>query len=386
VQASGTSQAASSSPEVPFNQVLQREMTGRRDNEQQVKAPSPKEKDNKPAPAQSVAGQASAQTKKAESANTTDKRETESTEEADEKVENAAVASAELLALVTNMAQMATSSQANASETATDSATTADPALTTGIEKEITGKLTADPLSGKADGAETAEQKPEARAGQSFADIAKNIGQNNSSADKQATSSFESAKSSAGIQNSILAEGQESVLQEQTATAVATSPMTSLQQALNKAQPSFAADKLTPPVGTPAWDQAVGQKVVWMVAGGQQSASLTLNPPDLGPLQVVLNVNNSQANATFVAAQPEVRQALEAALPKLREMLGDAGIQLGQANVSAGHSQQGNGFAERQQRQSFGAVGQDDKQATQPVQAVRQQIVKSGNGMVDTFA
>lgn len=93
------------------------------------------------------------------------------------------------------------------------------------------------------------------------------------------------------------------------------------------------ANKLMPQVGTQAWDAALGQKMVWMVAGAQQSATLTLNPPDLGPLQVVLHVNNSHANATFVSGQADVRQALEAALPKLREMLNDAGIQLGQANV-----------------------------------------------------
>ena len=75
-------------------------------------------------------------------------------------------------------------------------------------------------------------------------------------------------------------------------------------------------------VGSTGWDQAVGQKVVWMVAGGQQSASLTLNPPDFGPMQVVLNVTNSHATVTFSAAQPEVRQALESALPRLTRNVG----------------------------------------------------------------
>ncbi|MGN6703612.1 MAG: flagellar hook-length control protein FliK, partial [Burkholderiaceae bacterium] len=96
------------------------------------------------------------------------------------------------------------------------------------------------------------------------------------------------------------------------------------------------ADRLAPQVGTPAWDQALGQKIVWMVGSAQQTASLSLNPPDLGPLQVVLSVSNTQASATFVAAQPEVRQALEAAMPRLRDMMSDAGIQLGQASVNAG--------------------------------------------------
>ncbi|NEX62693.1 flagellar hook-length control protein FliK [Noviherbaspirillum galbum] len=151
------------------------------------------------------------------------------------------------------------------------------------------------------------------------------------------------------------------------------------------------ADTLTARVGTPAWDQALGQKITWMVAGQEQSASLTLNPPDLGPLQVVLSVSNSQANATFTAAQPEVRQALEAALPKLRDMLGDAGIQLGQATVSSGNPQQ--------QQQAQGDPGrqataggslhraQADAVRADPVaRASRTVAGSSGRGMVDTFA
>lgn len=88
-------------------------------------------------------------------------------------------------------------------------------------------------------------------------------------------------------------------------------------------------------VGTTAWDTQVSQKVVWMVGGEDQTASLTLNPPDLGPVQVVLNVNNDQATVAFHSATPEVREALENAMPRLRDMLSDAGVTLGEASVSA---------------------------------------------------
>ena len=111
-----------------------------------------------------------------------------------------------------------------------------------------------------------------------------------------------------------------------------------LQQAA--AAVAVPADKLTGRVGTPAWDQQLGQKVVWMAAGGDQSATLTLNPPDLGPVQVVLTVTNDQADAAFMSAQPEVRQALEAAMPRLREMMSEAGIAFGSATVSAGTPEQ----------------------------------------------
>lgn len=162
------------------------------------------------------------------------------------------------------------------------------------------------------------------------------------------------------------------------------------QAPLQKAQAAATqmADRLAPRVGSSGWDQALGQKVVWMVAGSQQSASLTLNPPDLGPLQVVLNVSNNQATANFTAAQPEVRQALENAMPKLRDMLGEAGIQLGQANVSAGmpNQQQGkSGERQASSSRSSGRGGDGDASET-AVRVTRTETISNGNGLVDTFA
>ena len=144
------------------------------------------------------------------------------------------------------------------------------------------------------------------------------------------------------------------------------------------------SDRLAPSVGTAAWNQALGDKIVWMAAGTQQSATLTLNPPDLGPLQVVLNVSNDQATAHFMAAQPEVRQALEAALPRLREMMQDAGIQLGQANVSADSPRQQDGQDRNAPRPGtpFGTsdtTGEVLGMAMPPP-------ARAGRGLVDTFA
>ncbi|MDB5838387.1 MAG: putative flagellar hook-length control protein FliK [Herminiimonas sp.] len=146
-----------------------------------------------------------------------------------------------------------------------------------------------------------------------------------------------------------------------------------------------APERLTPQVGTPAWDQALGQKVVWMVAGAEQSASLTLNPPDLGPVQVVLNVSNNQATATFTAAQLEVRQALEAALPKLREMLGDAGIQLGQASVNSGAPDQQREPGRPDHPSARGRNGVQDSGKPATVLSGGRAL-SSGTGLVDTFA
>ena len=142
---------------------------------------------------------------------------------------------------------------------------------------------------------------------------------------------------------------------------------------------------LAPSVGTTAWGQALGEKLVWMASGSQQTASLTLNPPNLGPLQIVVNVSNDQATANFFAAQPEVRQALESAFPRLREMMSEAGIQLGQATVSAETPQQQSHPSDSQGRRTaagFARAGDDAVDLAAGLAAP----VRGGRGLVDTFA
>jgi len=149
-----------------------------------------------------------------------------------------------------------------------------------------------------------------------------------------------------------------------------------------------ASNQLQARVGSDAWEQQLGQKVVWMVAGGDQSASLTLNPPDLGPLQIVLNVSNDQASVSFMAAEPETRQALEDAMPKLRETMGEAGIQLGDTSVSTGSQDQRQAFAEQAEARAaagsrrLGNGGGEGPAQTQPEPVIRRTVL----GAVDTFA
>ena len=146
---------------------------------------------------------------------------------------------------------------------------------------------------------------------------------------------------------------------------------------------SVASTKLTPSVGSDAWGPALGEKIVWMAADGRQTASLTLNPPDMGPLQIILNVTNDQATASFFSAQPEVRHALESALPKLREMMGDAGIQLGQATVSADTPRQ-NSTPERQM--PVPPYPGADHAVMAGLQSAQHPVRQSGIGLVDTYA
>ena len=95
------------------------------------------------------------------------------------------------------------------------------------------------------------------------------------------------------------------------------------------------------PVGSPGWGQAIGQQVLFAVQGQQQVATLHLNPPQLGPLAVHLQVQDGQVQAQFVSPHAVVRQAVEAALPQLRDMFGSAGLSLLQTSVGTQGGQGG---------------------------------------------
>lgn len=97
-----------------------------------------------------------------------------------------------------------------------------------------------------------------------------------------------------------------------------------------------AAATVAPSVSTaPEWGNALGQQLLFLVGNNLQQATLHLNPPHLGPLEVHLDLQQGQANAFFISSHPVVREAIAAALPQLQAGFAAVGMQLGQATVAA---------------------------------------------------
>jgi flagellar hook-length control protein FliK len=77
----------------------------------------------------------------------------------------------------------------------------------------------------------------------------------------------------------------------------------------------------------------LGTSVVWLAEQRVGHAQLQVTPDHLGPIEVRLQLDGARVHAEFYSAQAEVRHALEASLPRLRDLLGQHGLQLGQADV-----------------------------------------------------
>jgi len=100
--------------------------------------------------------------------------------------------------------------------------------------------------------------------------------------------------------------------------------------------PTRVSTHVNAPLASQAWRSELGDRLVWMIGRQSQSAEIILNPPALGSIEVRLNMNlaGNEAGAQFFSNNANVREALESAFPRLREMLAGAGINLGQASVS----------------------------------------------------
>lgn len=101
--------------------------------------------------------------------------------------------------------------------------------------------------------------------------------------------------------------------------------------------------------------------VAWMAGQRVGHAEIRVVPEHLGVIDIRLQVDGSDVRADFHSSQPEVRQALEASLPRLREMLGQQGLQLAHAGIGHGQSQnQGQGQMQGDGQSPAGAFqGQD---------------------------
>jgi flagellar hook-length control protein FliK len=160
-----------------------------------------------------------------------------------------------------------------------------------------------------------------------------------------------------------------------------------LMAASQMAAPNASQDLMVnTPVGNNRWNEDLGQKITWMAGHGSQSAELQLNPPDLGPLHVVLNVSGDQATALFTSPHAAVREAVQQALPKLRDMLADNGIMLGNASVSdQGRQGAQSGYSGEGSKPSSSS-GRGAVEVSSVQQGPRSISMLQTQGLVDTFA
>ncbi len=115
----------------------------------------------------------------------------------------------------------------------------------------------------------------------------------------------------------------------------------------------------------PEWNKEMGEKVIWMHKQAVPSAELRLNPGHLGPITIKIDTTQDQVTVAFTAQHAVVKEAIDAALPKLREMFSAQQLNLAEVSVSqedAGQKQH-KGFS-----QMGSGAGKDEKQQNEIIE------------------
>jgi len=158
--------------------------------------------------------------------------------------------------------------------------------------------------------------------------------------------------------------------------------------------PPSGAPTLAPlvatPLQSPLWAGDFSRQFVSITQAGHampHTAELRLDPPDLGPLRIAIQITDSVAHAAFISPHAAVRQTVENALPQLQELLAQAGISLGQTSVSdqgqpGQTGQQGNDAMARPGSAIGSVAGTETGNA--PLHAATR--ARAPDALVDTFA
>jgi flagellar hook-length control protein FliK len=133
----------------------------------------------------------------------------------------------------------------------------------------------------------------------------------------------------------------------------------------------------------PQWAQDVAQRVQVMINQSMNELEVRLDPLGLGPMKIGLKLDEQQkAHVTLSAQHGVTREMLENALPRLKELLAQEGIELASATVDSGEKQTGNGQNSAQSSyRSASDLPEDAANAT-----VGMTVMPSSEHLVDQFA
>lgn len=135
---------------------------------------------------------------------------------------------------------------------------------------------------------------------------------------------------------------QTAAVSTQTGTVKATEMSSTLQSSMQSIQKPFDPQQSEA-------SQKLQERINIMLSKNIQRADIRLDPPELGQLQVRINMNSEQATVQFQVQSPQAREAIENALPRLREMLEQQGVALADTDVKE-QQQQTAGQQESSQR------------------------------------
>ncbi len=127
------------------------------------------------------------------------------------------------------------------------------------------------------------------------------------------------------------------------------------------------------------WAEKFSKHIVWLGQQGLKSALIKINPEDLGPLEISIKVVKDLASVSIHSQSSHVCNIVDQALPKLREMMAEQGLNL--SDVYVGSDESSRQFSQN----NYGSDEVITMHTEDEVQAVPL-AKKARDGLIDYFA
>jgi len=154
---------------------------------------------------------------------------------------------------------------------------------------------------------------------------------------------------------------------------------------INQGPRASAHFKLDVPPQSPQWSEQIAQRITIMSNEHIQSARIQLDPPELGLLEIKIRVQQDQVNVAFASNHQAVRDALETQAPRLKELMEQQGVDLGDVNVSD-HGQQQTAQQEFGDGSESSGESADGEWANRDSESEESITTLSSDSLIDDFA
>ena len=133
------------------------------------------------------------------------------------------------------------------------------------------------------------------------------------------------------------------------------------------------------------WGDGLSERVNWMINQKQNSATIRLDPPMLGKLDVQVRIADDATTITIQTQHAQTRDLIETASLRLRDALQENGFQNVNVDVSQRQDQQQSRSRTAGEEQP-GLHDEFDGESESAMQHESQTRFFTGEGLLDTFA
>ena len=160
-----------------------------------------------------------------------------------------------------------------------------------------------------------------------------------------------------------------------------------LKSEASKQQQQFEGFDKAVNIHKPEGQQQLNEKIRWMVNARNTMAEIRLDPPELGSMQVRVNVSGDAASVSFVVQSQQAKDALADAMPRLKEMLAEQGLELGDAEVRKDNSSQSGESGQQLAGSGNGQQNGDEmSDGADDTHVVEQAVTRQAKGGIDYYA